>query len=140
MEFSMTAKTINYYSVVVANKAGEAVRVLGALKEAGVNLTGFWGYPIKGKKAVLDIAPEDGKSFLKAVKKLGLDAGPKKLALFTACEDQPGSLLDVVSKITAAGVNIHAAQAISSASGQYGAFIQVDEADFKKAKKAIGAK
>jgi len=140
MEFSMTVKTINYYSVVVANKAGEAVRVLSALKEAGVNLTGFWGYPIKGKKAVLDIAPEDAKAFQKAVKKLGLDAGSKKPALFAACEDQPGALLDVVAKITAAGINIHAAQAISSASGQFGAFIQVDEADFKKAKKAAGAK
>lgn len=136
----MTAKTINYYSVIVANKAGEAVRVLGALKEAGVNLTGFWGYPIKGKKAVLDIAPEDGKAFQKVVKKLGLETGSKKQALFAASEDQPGALLDVVSKITAAGINIHAAQAISSASGQFGMFIQVDDADFKKAKKAAGAK
>ena len=136
----MTAKTINYYSVVVANKAGEAARVLGALKEAGVNLTGFWGYPVKGKKAILDIAPEDAKAFQKTVKKLGLEASTKKQALFAAGDDQLGSLLDMTAKITAAGINIHAAQAISSASGQYGAFIQVDEADFKKAKKAIGAK
>jgi hypothetical protein len=140
MEFPMKAKTINYYSIVVANKAGEAARVLGALKEAGVNLTGFWGYPIKGKKSVLDIAPEDGKAFRKVVKKLGLEAGAKKPALFAAGDDQLGSLLELTSKITAAGINIHAAQAISSASGQYGSFIQVDEADFKKAKKAVGAK
>ena len=136
----MTAKVINYYSVAVANKAGEAAKVLGALKDASVNLTGFWGYPIKGKKAVLDIAPDDAKGFQKVIKKLGLEAGAKKQALFVAADDQLGALLDVTAKITAAGINIHAAQAISSASGQYGAFIQVDEADFKKAKKAIGAK
>jgi hypothetical protein len=136
----MTAKSINYFSLVVANKPGEAAKVLGALKEAGANLTGFWGYPIKGKKAILDIAPEDSKLFAKVVKKLGLEASSKKQALFVSGADQPGALLDVASKITGAGVNIHAAQAISSASGQYGAFIQVDEADFKKAKKAVGAK
>jgi hypothetical protein len=140
MEVSMTATTINYFSVVVPNKAGEAGKVLGALKEAGVNLTGFWGYPIKGKKAVLDVAPEDAKTFQKVVKKLGLEASSKKQAIFAAGDDAAGALLEVTSKITAAGINIHAAQAISSGSGQYGAFIQVDEADFKKAKKAAGAK
>ena len=136
----MTAKTINYFSVVVANKSGEASKVLGALKEAGVNLVGFWGYPIKGKKAVLDVAPEDAKAFQKVVKKLGLESSAKKQAIFAAGDDTVGALLEVTSKITAAGINIHAAQAISSGAGRYGAFIQVDEDDFKKAKKAAGAK
>lgn len=135
----MTAQTINYYSVVVPNKAGEATRVLAALKEEGLNLTGFWGYPIKGKKAVLDIAPADTKSFLKIAKKLGLEAGAKKQAFLVTGADEPGGLLEATAKIGAAGINIHAAQAISSASGKYGAFIQVDEADFKAAKKALKA-
>ena len=134
-----TVKTAACYSLPAVNKAGEASTLLGALKEAGVNLLAFWGYPLKGKKAMFDIVPEDAKAFLKALKKLGIDPGAKKSAFFVAGEDRMGALGETLGKLAAAGINVHAAQATSAASGSYGAVIQVAEDDAKKAKKALGA-
>jgi hypothetical protein len=130
---------VDYFSVLVSNKPGEALKVLTALKDAGVDLTGFWGYPIKGKKAVLDILPADAKAFTAAAKKLKLDCSKKKTCFLATGEDQPGALAGIVAKITAAGLNIHAAQAIKGGGGRYGALIQVADDDVKKAKKALGA-
>jgi hypothetical protein len=128
---------INYFSIVVPNKCGEGVKVLDGLKTAGVNLVAVWGYPIKGKKSVLDIAPEDAKAFSKAVKKMGLEASAKKTAFLVEGEDQLGAVATVMGKLAAAGVSVHAAQAVTAGGGRYGMLLQVGDDDVKKAKKAL---
>jgi hypothetical protein len=130
-------QVLNYYSVVVPNKVGEAAKVLGALKEAGVNLISVWGYPIKGKKGVLEIAPADAKTFAKTIKKCGLPASAKKVAFFIDGEDQVGAVAAIFDKLAAAGINVHAAQALCAGAGRYGALVQVAAEDEKKAKKAL---
>ena len=35
---------VKLYSVSVLNKPGEGARILGALRDAGVNLIAFWSY------------------------------------------------------------------------------------------------
>ena len=40
---------------------------------------------------------------------------------------------DTAAKLAAAGINIHAAQAICSAEGRFGALLQLDEKQIKKA-------
>jgi hypothetical protein len=37
-------RVVEHYSASIPNKAGEGARVLGALRDAGVNLIAFWGY------------------------------------------------------------------------------------------------
>lgn len=130
------AETVTYFSLTVANKPGEGAKILTALKDAGINLLGFWGYPMKGKKAQFDIAPTDAKAFTKAAKKLGLEPGPKQTALYVAGDDQLGTVAEAAAKLAAAGVSIRAAQALS-AGGKYAVLIQVEESDFKAAKKAL---
>jgi len=130
---------INYYSIVVKNKAGEGAKVLEGLKAAGINLAALWGYPIKGKKSALDIAPDDPKAFLKAVKAMKLEASKKKTAIHIDGEDRPGVVADVLSKLAAAKISVHAAQAVCAGAGRFGALIQVHEDDLKKAKKALSA-
>jgi hypothetical protein len=134
-----TATTIHYFAIVVPNKIGEGAKALTALKEAGVNMIGFWGYPIKGKKAQLDVAPADAKAFPKIAKKLGYEAGPKMTAFLITGEDRSGVLADAMSKLCAAGISTHAAQAICAGEGRFGALIQVLPDDVKKAKKVLGA-
>lgn len=130
------ADTVTYFSLTIANKPGEGAKVLTALKDAGVNLVAFWGYPVKGKKAQLDIAPADAKAFAKAAKKLGLEVGPKQTALYVAGDDQPGTVADATAKLAAAGISIRAAQALA-AGGKYAVLFQVADDDVKAAKKAL---
>lgn len=128
---------INYFSIVVPNKCGEGAKVLDALQAAGVNLLAVWGYPIKGKKSVLDIAPEDAKTFAKTVKKMGLELSEKKTAFLIDGEDRVGAVAGVLGKLAAAGISVHAAQAVAAGGGRYGMLVQVAADDVKKAKKAL---
>ena len=53
-----TIRKVDYFAVDVANKPGEGARLLGALRDAGVNLLAFTGFP-KGRRAQIDFLPED---------------------------------------------------------------------------------
>ncbi len=132
--------TLKYFSVVLPDKVGEGAKLLSALKEAGVNLTAAWGYPIKGKKAVVDLAPTDAKAFFKAAKKLKIEVSAAKSAFLWLGDDRPGALAAVLATLAEGGVNVHALQALAAGSRKYGAMLQVADEDFKKAKKLLGAK
>ena len=128
---------VTYFSVVVPNKPGEGAKVLVGLKDAGIQLTGFWAYPIKGKKKQLDLVPTDAKAFGKAAKKLGLNVAPKQSCLCWIGEDHPGALAGAAVKLGDAGIPVHAAQAISTGEGKFGCLVQVAAEHLKKAKKVL---
>lgn len=131
-------QAVTYYSAEIPNKVGEGARVLAALQAEGVSLTGFWGYPV-GRKARIDMVPADEAVFKKAAKKAGLALSPKSTGFFLNGEDRPGAVADVLAALAAAGVNARAAQAVCAGAGRYGAFLQVEAEDVKKAKKALAA-
>lgn len=131
------AEIVTYFSLTVANKPGEGAKLLTSLKDAGINMLGFWGYPVKGKKAQLDIAPTEPKAFTKAAKKLGLEISAKQSSLYVAGADQPGTVADALAKLAAAGISVRAAQALSTGDGKFAVLIQVADDDVKKAKKAL---
>lgn len=131
-------RTISYYSAEIPNKVGEGAKVLKSLLEAGVNLTGFWGYPA-GRKARLDIVPSDDAAFKKAAKKAALAIGPKTTGFFIFGEDHPGAVAETLEKLAKAGISARAIQAVCAGEGRYGSFLQVSAEDVRKAKKALGA-
>jgi len=135
-----TVTALAYFAITVPNKTGEGAKVLAALNQEGVNMIGFWGYPVKGKKAQLDIAPADAKVFAKAAKKLGLEVAPKRTAFLITGEDRPGAVAGALGKLAAAGISTHAAQAICAGEGRYGSLIQVGDDDVKAAKKVLNKK
>jgi hypothetical protein len=129
--------TVNLYSITIPNQTGEGAKVLTALSEAGVNFCGLWGYPMPDGSAQLDVVPEDGAVFGRAARKLKLTVSAKKPAFYCNGKDKPGALAAVMAKLAAAGINVHAAQAVCSGGGKFGAFVQVADADVKAAKKAL---
>jgi hypothetical protein len=134
-----TITLVSYFSVTVPNKTGEGAKVLGALKDAGISLIGLWGYPVKGKKAQLDVVPVDPKAFSKAARKLKLEVGAKQTAIAWGGEDRLGAVADAAAKLAAAGIGILATQVICSGEGRFGGLIQVAAADLKKAAKILSA-
>lgn len=134
-----TIAIVPYFAVTVPNKPGEGAKLLGALKEAGVSLIALWGYPVKGKKSQIDLVPVDPKAFTKAAKKLKIEITEKRQAICWAGADRHGAIADAAAKLAAAGINIHAAQAICSAEGRFGALLQIDEKQIKKAAKLLSA-
>jgi len=51
-----TVRQVDYFYVQVPHRAGEAATALRALKDAGVNLLAFSGFP-EGRRAQLDFHP-----------------------------------------------------------------------------------
>jgi hypothetical protein len=132
-----TIRLVDYYYVQVAQKVGEGARILRALKEAGVNLLAFSGFP-SGRRAQLDFIPADRAAFKTAARtnrwKL---VGPKRGFLIQG-DDRVGAIADIVGKLAGAKISITAIDAIC-ADGRYGALCWVAPRDVKKAAQALGA-
>lgn len=133
-----TIKKVAYFAMDVANKPGEAARVLQTLGQAGVNLLAFSGFP-RGRRAQLDFVPEDAMRFKKALTRAKLKARPKKMGFLVQGEDRLGAVAESLQKLAEANVNVTAVDAVSAGDGRYGAILWVKPLDVKKAAKGLGA-
>lgn len=131
-------KKVVYFAMDVADKPGEAARVLETLSLAGVNLLAFSGFP-RGRRAQLDFVPEEPASFRKAVTRAKLKMQPKKIGFLVQGSDRPGAIAEVLQKLADANVNVTAVDAVSAGGGRYGAILWVKAPDVKKAAKALKA-
>ena len=134
-----TIRRVEYFTAAVANKPGEAARNLGALKQAGVNLTAFSGFPRGARQAQLDFMPDDAAAFKKAAKQAGLAVSAKKTGFLIEGDDRVGAVADIAARLAEAGINITSMQAICAGAGRYGGLLWVKPADVRKAAKLIGA-
>ena len=135
----MPATKVDHYSASIDDRAGEGARVLGVLRDAGVNLTALWAYPSGKGKAQLEMIPESSAGFTKAARKAGLKLSPKQTAFFVSGKDHPGVVAESLAKLAAAGINVGAVQAVCGGNGSYGAVIFLPQKDVRKAAKALGA-
>ena len=130
-------RQVEYFYVQVPQKAGEAAKALDALKDAGVNLLAFSGFP-EGRRAQMDFIPADAVAFKGVAKanKWKL-VGPKKGFLIQG-DDRIGAIADIVGKLADAKINITALDAIAT-DGRFGALCWVAPRDVKKAAQILGA-
>src|SRR5712692_9850612 len=92
-------RRVDYYYAMVSDKAGEAARVLAALRQAGVNLLAFSGLPAGARRAQLDFIAEDTAALTKAAKGAGIKLSKKKSGFLIQGEDRPGAVADVAGKL-----------------------------------------
>jgi hypothetical protein len=134
-----TVRKVDYFYIETPNKPGEGAKVLAALRDAGVNLLGYTGFPRGRWGAQIDFIPEDPLSFKAAAKKAGLKLSAKKTGFLIQGEDRPGAIADIMRKLAAVNVNVTASDAVCAGEGRYGAMLWVKPADVRKAAKALGA-
>jgi len=132
-----TIRLVDYYYIDTPNKAGEAARALASIREAGVNLLAFSGFP-RGRRAQLDFIPADSQAFVKAARQAGLKLSARKMGFLIDGEDRVGALADLLDKLAAAKINVTAVDAICAGENRYGAILWVKPLDRKKAAKALG--
>jgi len=132
-------RRVEYYYVPVPDKPGEGLKVLSALKNAGVLFLAIHAFPTGGGRAQLDLVPEDAKKFKQAAQAAGFTpTGPKWAFLITG-DDRVGAAAEHGKKLADARVNVTAASALSAGSGRYGMIVWVAPADYEKAAAALGA-
>jgi prephenate dehydratase len=93
-------RQVEHYSATIPDKLGEGSRMLGALRDAGVNLVAFWGYPSGKGKAQLEFIAENGSAFVTAAKQAKLRVR-KRTALYVHGNDRPGAIADILKTLAA---------------------------------------
>jgi prephenate dehydratase len=130
-------RKVAYFALDVPQKPGEGARVLGALAEAEVNLLAFSGFP-RGRKAQIDIIPEDADMFKQAAKIAKIKTRPQKLGFLVQGDDRKGAVADLLKTLAEKKINITAIDAVSAGAGRYGAIFWVKPGDVNKAAKVLG--
>ncbi|MBI5627881.1 MAG: hypothetical protein HY953_03095, partial [Candidatus Rokubacteria bacterium] len=128
---------VEYFYVQVADKPGEGAGALAALREAGVNLLAFSGFPA-GRRSQLDFVPADPAAFKQAAKKAGWKVTGPKRAFLIQGEDRIGAVAQVMEKLAATKINVTAIDAVSAGEGRYGAILWVKPRDVNRASKVLG--
>jgi hypothetical protein len=133
-----TIRRTDYFSVDVANKVGEGARLLAAMRDAGINLIAFTGFPT-GRRAQVDFIPEDSATFKTAARKIGLKHSPRKTVFIVQGDDRVGAIAQICETLAGAGINMIAMDALAAGDGRYAGMFWVAPADVKKAAKVLGA-
>jgi len=132
-------RRVDYFYVEVPDKPGEGARVLGALREAGVDLLNFTAFPGAGGKAQLDLVTDNADALTKAAKTAGLTLSGRKQAFFVQGQNRAGAAAEVLRKLADAKVNVRAANG-SAGQGGVGMIVWAAPGDIAAAAKALGVK
>ena len=136
---SSTVKEVEYFYSLVADKPGESRKLLEFLSERQVSLLAFTAFPAGEGQSQLDFFPTDPDLLKKAADDAGIAlVGPKKAFLLQG-EDQIGALYEFHLKVSNAGINIHACNAVVDGTGRFGYIIWVHPNDYAAASKALGS-
>ena len=133
-----TVRGVEYYYATVRDAPGEAQRILAALKDGGVNLLAFLGFPSEGAQAQIDLVPEDPESLRQAAERAGFTLSEAKRAFLIEGDDRVGAVADTIAKLAEANINVTAAAA-TAAAGRFGMILWVAPADYEKAAAALAA-
>jgi hypothetical protein len=131
-------RQVSYYKIETPDRPGEGARVLGALRDAGINLLAYTGFP-RGRRAQLDLVPEDDAAFKQAAKQAKLKLSPKKVGFLAQGDDRPGAIAEILERLARAKINVTAMDAVNAGNGRYGAIFWVKSKDARKAAQAVGA-
>jgi hypothetical protein len=132
-----TVRRVEYYYVTVPDTAGEGDRILSALRDSGVNLLAYLGFPLGGQSQI-DLVPEDPESLKEAAERTGITLSEAKRAFLVQGDDRVGAVADTTAKLAEANINVTASAAIAAGAGRYGMILWVAPADYERAAGALG--
>ncbi len=133
-----TIRTVEYFYVQAPNKPGVGASLLAEIRNAGVNLLAFSGFP-SGRGAQIDFIPENPAAFRAAARKAKWKVVGPKRALTVEGDDRPGALAELMGKLGDAKINVTAVDAVCAGAGRYGAILWVAPKDVSKASKVLSA-
>jgi hypothetical protein len=133
-------RKINYTYVMVPHRPGKGIEVLGALREAGINLLAFSAFPAGSGKAQVDLVTDDLPGLRRVARRNGWRLKAVKRGFLIQGEDRVGAVHRLLAKLAAARINATAADAVTAGRGRYGMILWVKQKDFGRAARALGAR
>lgn len=133
-----TVRRVDYFYVMAPQKPGVGAALLAELRQAGVNLLAFSGFP-SGRGAQVDFVPEDPAAFRAVARKAKWKVTGPRRAFLAMGDDRPGVIADLMQRLADAKINVTALDAVCAGSGRYGAILWVAPRDVTRATRALGA-
>ncbi|MGQ0546986.1 MAG: ACT domain-containing protein [Betaproteobacteria bacterium] len=131
-------RKVEYFSITVADRPGEAFRVLQTLVSSGVNLLACTARQV-GEQAQIDVVPDDIPGFAAAARTAALDFASRRSGFLVQGEDRPGALAQNLQRLARAGINVTGIEAMAAGQGRWAAILWVAADDVARAAQALGA-
>jgi hypothetical protein len=131
-------RSVEYYYATVPDKPGAGLEILSRLRDAGVNLVAYLGFPSGKGKSQIDLFPEDGVALKQAAKAARIKLSPAKRAFVVQGDDRVGAVAAINRRLADAKVNITAAAAASTGDGRYAMVVWVAKGAHQRAARALG--
>jgi hypothetical protein len=132
-------RKVDYFRLMVSDKPGQGASIMQSLADAGVNLLAFTGFP-NGRRAQLDLIPENTAKLRAAAKEMKLKLGGRKTVFLLRGDDRVGALTKVLNKLAEANVNVTAVDAVSGGQGRFGAILWVKPDQVGRTSRLLKAK
>ena len=133
-------RKVNYCYVKAPNRAGQGEALLGALREANVNLLAFSGFPVKAGISQLDMITDRVGPIRGIAKKLNLRVSRPKKGFLIQGKDEIGVVHRHMRKLATERINVTAADAVCAGKGRYGMILWVKPSQYTRAARALRAK
>jgi hypothetical protein len=131
-------RQIQYFYTTVRDRPGEAYGLLSHLEEAGVNLLAFNAVPAGLDQTQLVLFPDDGDKLKHAGAAGGFELRGPHFALLIQGDDGVGAVAEIHRILSAAGINVSAANGVTDGKGGYGYVIYVREGELARASQSLG--
>jgi len=133
-------RKVKYCYITVPSRAGQAAKILTELKDAGVDLTAFSGFPVKGGKSQIDLVSNDIAGIKWVAKKNDWRLSKVKKGFLIQGTDEIGAVHKVLSRLSDEKINVVAVDAVAAGKGRYGMIMWVKPKDYNRASKFLNAK
>jgi hypothetical protein len=135
-----SVRKVNYCATTVSSRAGQGARMLTELKNEGVNLMAFTGFPTKAGKAQLDFVTDDMAGVRRTARKNGWRLTKTKRGFLVQGRDQIGAVARHIQKLAEQRVNVTAADAVCAGKKRYGMILWVKPKDYARAARILRAR
>ena len=134
-----SVRKVQYAYVVVPNRAGQGARMLLELKNAGVDLVAYSGFPVKSGSQI-DLVTPDMTGLKRVARANDWKLSKTKKGFLVQGADRIGAVHRHLAKLAEKKINVVAADAISAGKGRYGMILWVRPKDYARAARALGAR
>ena len=136
----MAVRKIDYCKLIVPAKAGSGAEILEALRDEGVSLLAFTGFPLGGGKAQIDLVAPRVADLRRVARKHGWRLGPTRKGFVVQGRDAVGAVHRHLAKLAEQGISVTAADAVSAGGGRFGMILWVKPRDVARAARVLGAR
>jgi hypothetical protein len=133
-------RKVNYCYAKVPNRAGQGLKMLDEITNAGIDMVAFTGFPIGHGKAQLDFVTGDMAALRRLAKKNGWRLSKTKKGFLVQGTDTVGAVNRHVRKLAEQKVSVTAADAVAAGKGRYGMILWVRPKDYARAARTLKAK